>query len=83
MYKQIMCLLWLFVSFQVYDFTADDMQDLGEIGRGNYGTVNKMKHKKTNTVMAVKVKCGKISVFMAVSHPNIVQTVWHVSKGIC
>ncbi|XP_076458593.1 dual specificity mitogen-activated protein kinase kinase 4-like isoform X1 [Babylonia areolata] len=37
-----------------YDFTADDMQDLGEIGRGNYGTVNKMRHKITNTVMAVK-----------------------------
>ena len=43
------------VLFQVYDFTADDMQDLGEIGRGNYGTVNKMQHKKTSTVMAVKV----------------------------
>ena len=42
-------------SFQEYDFTADDMQDLGEIGRGNYGTVNKMKHKATDTVMAVKV----------------------------
>ena len=41
--------------FQVYDFTADDMRDLGEIGRGNYGTVNKMQHKKTGTVMAVKV----------------------------
>ncbi|KAK7113346.1 dual specificity mitogen-activated protein kinase kinase 4-like isoform X3 [Littorina saxatilis] len=38
----------------IYDFTADDMQDLGEIGRGNYGTVNKMMHKKTGTVMAVK-----------------------------
>nr|KAG5713753.1 hypothetical protein BaRGS_024380 [Batillaria attramentaria] len=38
----------------MYDFTADDMEDLGEIGRGNYGTVNKMLHKKSNTVMAVK-----------------------------
>ncbi|KAL8565109.1 Dual specificity mitogen-activated protein kinase kinase 4 [Nucella lapillus] len=39
---------------QVYDFTADDLKDLGEIGRGNYSTVNKMKHKVTDIVMAVK-----------------------------
>ena len=31
--------------------------DLGEIGRGNYGTVNKMKHKESETEMAVKVNC--------------------------
>ena len=39
----------------VYDFTSDDLQDLGEIGRGAFGTVNKMIHRKSNTVMAVKV----------------------------
>ncbi|KAK6643076.1 Dual specificity mitogen-activated protein kinase kinase 4 [Polyplax serrata] len=38
----------------VYDFTSDDLQDLGEIGRGAFGTVNKMIHRKSNTVMAVK-----------------------------
>lgn len=38
----------------VYDFTAEDLQDMGEIGRGNFGSVNKMLHIKTNTVMAVK-----------------------------
>ncbi|XP_023213686.1 dual specificity mitogen-activated protein kinase kinase 4-like [Centruroides sculpturatus] len=37
-----------------YDFTADDLTDLGEIGRGAFGTVNKMVHKKSTTVMAVK-----------------------------
>lgn len=37
-----------------YDFTADDLTDLGEIGRGAFGTVNKMVHKKSGTVMAVK-----------------------------
>ncbi|CAH1794530.1 unnamed protein product [Owenia fusiformis] len=37
-----------------YDFTAADLQDLGEIGRGAYGTVNKMCHTKSNTLMAVK-----------------------------
>jgi mitogen-activated protein kinase kinase 4 len=41
---------------QVYDFTSDDLQDLGEIGRGAFGTVNKMVHRRSNTVMAVKVR---------------------------
>ncbi|KAB7506596.1 Dual specificity mitogen-activated protein kinase kinase 4 [Armadillidium nasatum] len=36
------------------DFIADDLHDLGEIGRGGFGTVNKMVHRKTNTIMAVK-----------------------------
>lgn len=31
---------------EVYDFTADDLQDLGEIGRGAFGAVNKMEHRK-------------------------------------
>lgn len=41
--------------FKVYDFTSDDLQDLGEIGRGGFGTVNKMLHRRSDTVMAVKV----------------------------
>lgn len=40
---------------QVYDFTSEDLQDLGEIGRGGFGTVNKMVHRESKTVMAVKV----------------------------
>lgn len=39
---------------QQFDFTSDDLQDLGEIGRGAYGAVNKMIFRQTNTVMAVK-----------------------------
>lgn len=39
----------------MYDFTSDDLQDLGEIGRGGFGTVNKMLHRSSDTVMAVKV----------------------------
>lgn len=31
---------------EVYDFTADDLQDLGEIGRGAFGAVNKMTHRR-------------------------------------
>lgn len=37
-----------------YTFTSDDLQDLGEIGRGGFGTVNKMIHKKSGNVIAVK-----------------------------
>jgi len=39
---------------RVYDFTAEDLIDQGEIGRGAYGTVNKMYHERSNTVMAIK-----------------------------
>jgi len=45
----------------VYDFTSEDLQDLGEIGRGGFGTVNKMIHRISNTVMAVKVNQIKFS----------------------
>lgn len=38
---------------EVYDFTSDDLQDMGEIGRGGFGSVNQMIFKRTN-VMAVK-----------------------------
>ena len=31
-----------------YDFKAEDLTDLGEIGRGAFGTVNKMRFTKDN-----------------------------------
>jgi len=37
-----------------FAFTSEDLTDLGEMGRGNYGFVNKMKHDKSGTIMAVK-----------------------------
>lgn len=41
-----------------YDFTSDDLQDLGEIGRGAYGAVNKMIFRRTNTTMAgEQIRC--------------------------
>ncbi|XP_031568016.1 dual specificity mitogen-activated protein kinase kinase 4-like [Actinia tenebrosa] len=43
-----------FGSDSVYEYTADDLVDYGEIGRGAYGTVNKMFHPDSNTFMAVK-----------------------------
>lgn len=41
---------------EIYDFTSEDLQDLGEIGRGAFGAVNKMIFKRNDVekVMAVK-----------------------------
>lgn len=39
---------------KTYDFTSEDLQDMGEIGRGGFGTVNKMVHRKSGFVIAVK-----------------------------
>lgn len=47
------------------DFTAEDLKDLGEIGRGAYGSVNKMVHKPSNQIMAVKVKPFAIGLVLA------------------
>lgn len=44
-----------FSSTEIYDFTSEDLIDLGEIGRGAFGSVNKMVFKKTNKIIAVKV----------------------------
>lgn len=44
----------LHFSGKTFDFTSDDLQDLGEIGRGGFGTVNKMVHRKSNITLAVK-----------------------------
>ena len=37
-----------------YCFCAEDLVDCGEIGRGNFGAVNKMRYRKAGRVMAVK-----------------------------
>jgi serine/threonine protein kinase len=34
---------------------VDDLEVEDELGRGQYGQVNKMKHKLTGKIMAVKV----------------------------
>ncbi|XP_039263192.2 dual specificity mitogen-activated protein kinase kinase 4-like [Styela clava] len=39
---------------QVYDFTSKDLTDEGEIGRGAFGTVNRMRHNDSGKQMAVK-----------------------------
>lgn len=40
-----------------YKSEVKDLEDLGELGNGTSGHVVKMKHKPTNTIIAVKVNC--------------------------
>lgn len=61
----------------VYDFTSEDLQDLGEIGRGGFGTVNKMIHRISNTVMAVKVRLNS---HFCTSRPILFKLVKNLSK---
>ena len=50
-----------FSPTEIYDFTSDDLLDLGEIGRGAFGSVNKMIFKRTDKVMAVKrIRCSSV-----------------------
>ncbi|CAI8054304.1 Dual specificity mitogen-activated protein kinase kinase 2 (Fragment), partial [Geodia barretti] len=44
----------LVIKGKKYRFTPDDLEELGPLGAGNYGTVLKMNHKATGTEMAVK-----------------------------
>lgn len=39
----------------MFEVEADDLETLGLLGQGAYGIVEKMKHKNTGTIMAVKV----------------------------
>ena len=47
-----------------FDFTAEDLEDCGEIGRGAYGTVNKMLHSISSTTIAVKVNFQAFIIFL-------------------
>jgi hypothetical protein len=40
----------------VYRFQISDLEDLGQIGGGAFGTVMKMRHKQSGKVIAVKVR---------------------------
>lgn len=36
---------------------AQELEKIEELGRGAYGVVEKMRHRQTNVIMAVKVDC--------------------------
>lgn len=44
----------LVIESAVFDFTSKDLVDEGEIGRGAFGTVNRMRHIESGKLMAVK-----------------------------
>ena len=43
------------IGEKVFEVEADDLEPLGLLGQGAYGIVEKMKHRITDTIMAVKV----------------------------
>jgi len=42
------------INDQKFEIEADDLEVICELGRGAYGVVEKMKHKQTETILAVK-----------------------------
>lgn len=54
-------------SSQEHRFGYENLQDLGEIGRGRYGRVNKMIYIPTGNFMAIKVlKTTSIKKFLMI-----------------
>jgi len=45
----------LLCSEQNFVVKADDLEQIGELGRGAYGVVDKMRHVPSGVIMAVKV----------------------------
>lgn len=43
-----------FSSGSSFRISLDELENMGELGRGNYGTVTKVLHKPTNVIMAMK-----------------------------
>jgi len=42
------------IGQDIFEIQADDLEVICELGRGAYGVVEKMKHKQTDTILAVK-----------------------------
>jgi hypothetical protein len=42
------------IEDKTFEVLADDLEKIADLGRGAYGVVEKMRHIKTGTVMAVK-----------------------------
>ena len=42
------------IDDRTFEVEADDLEKIDDLGRGAYGVVEKMRHVKTDTVMAVK-----------------------------
>lgn len=42
------------IGENTFEVEADDLEKMCDLGRGAYGVVEQMRHRKTGTVMAVK-----------------------------
>lgn len=42
------------IEDQTFEVAADDLEKISDLGSGAYGIVEKMRHRQTSTVMAVK-----------------------------
>lgn len=50
-----------------FAINMDELELHEEIGKGNYGTVKKVRHKPTNVLMAMKVCCWQFFVFVVLT----------------
>lgn len=51
------------IGDKVFEVEADDLETLGLLGQGAYGIVEKMRHRLTGTIMAVKVRNTYLNIF--------------------
>ncbi|CAB4054198.1 MAP2K3 [Lepeophtheirus salmonis] len=42
------------IGDETFDIEADDLEGIGVLGRGAYGVVERMRHRQTGTILAVK-----------------------------
>lgn len=50
-----------------FEVQADDLEKIADLGRGAYGIVEKMRHIKTDTIMAVKKITATVNTLEQVS----------------
>jgi mitogen-activated protein kinase kinase 3 len=56
------------IDDKTFEVEADDLEKIADLGRGAYGVVEKMRHIKTNTVMAVKRITATVNTQEQVQH---------------
>ena len=47
------------IDDRTFEVAADDLEVIAPLGRGAYGVVEKMRHRPSDTILAVKVKTEK------------------------
>ena len=60
-----------FSETEEHHFSAEDLVDCGEIGRGNFGAVNKMRFRKAGRIMAVKRIRFGTNIIQQLANPKI------------